>query len=258
MRRILLAFTMITLLATSAAHAAPRGEAAQNAAARANANDLEIVPIYDPIEPFNRAVFQFNRGIDFMILKPVVWSYEHLLPQILRDTVSAFLDNLKAPVVMLNSALQADWPVFETSLHRFVINSTLGVLGLVDVASHLGLDPVSADFGQTLGKWGVGHGFYVVLPIIGPSSVRDGVGIVGDTAADPFYWVWLDAEQDALIWTRAGLTAVDRRYKLGDDYDNIMNNAVDPYVTFRSIYVQRRAYMVQGNTVDAYGEAEGR
>ena len=217
---------------------------------------VEVTPINDPIEPFNRAVFQFNNFVDFLILKPVTFVYKNALPGFVRSSVSSLLDTLGQPIVMLNSLLQGDFGTFETSVHRFVVNATLGLGGLNDVATELGIGPAKADFGQTLGVWGLDHGFYVVLPILGSSSLRDGTGEAVDAVADPFNAVWRDSETYWPIYTRMGLTAVDARYKYGDAYDDVMKNAVDPYVTFRSMYVQRRAYLVQGKAVDAYGEAE--
>ncbi len=217
---------------------------------------IEVMPINDPIEPFNRAVFQFNKGVDFLLLKPATFVYKNALPGFIRNSVSSVLDTLGQPIVMLNSLLQGDWRMFERSLHRFVVNATLGLGGLNDVATHLGIGPANADFGQTLGVWGADHGFYLVLPIFGSSSLRDGTGEVVDAFADPFNAYFNNTETYWPIVTRAGLSAVDARYKYGDAYDDVMENAVDPYVTFRSLFVQRRAYMVQGNTADAYGEAE--
>lgn len=216
--------------------------------------------INDPIEPFNRAVFQFNRGIDFLVIKPVTTVYTTIIPQFIRNGVSNFLVNLGTPVVMFNSLLQGDWTGFETSLHRLVINTTLGMGGVNDVAKHLNIQPVHADFGQTLGKWGLGQGFYVVLPIIGPSSLRDGTGrVVDGFALDPYNVVFMDSGTEWPIYARAGLTVLDTRARYGKEYDDIMRNAVDPYVTFRSMYAQRRNYVVQGKNAkgyDAYGAAD--
>lgn len=250
MRSLLVAALFLGLLAP-AAHAAPNADVSAK-----NAPVVTVSPINDPIEPFNRAVFQFNRFVDFIVLKPITTVYTTIFPQFVQDSVTSFLRNLGTPVVMLNTALQGDWNGFETSLHRLVINTTLGVGGLVDVASDLNLQPVSADFGQTLGKWGVGHGFYVVLPIIGPSSLRDGGGRVVDAFADPYNLAFMNSDNEWPIWARAGLSVLDARARYGADYDRTMRNAVDPYVTFRSIYSQNRAYMVQDKGVDAYAAAE--
>lgn len=217
---------------------------------------IEVTPINDPIEPFNRAVFQFNKYVDLIVLKPVTYVYKNALPGFVRSSVSSLLDTLGQPIVMLNALLQGDGKTFENSIHRFVINATLGLGGLNDVASSLGVPAANADFGQTLGVWGAGHGFYLVLPILGSSSLRDGVGEGVDAVADPFNIIWSDSETYWPIYTRMGLTAIDARYKYGDAYDDVMKNAVDPYVTFRSMYVQRRAYLVQGKAVDSYDQVE--
>lgn len=218
---------------------------------------VEVTPINDPIEPFNRAVFQFNKYVDLIVLKPVTTVYKTVFPQFVQNSVTSFLGNLGAPVEMLNQALQGNWSGFENTLHRFVINTTLGIGGLNDVASQIGVpDKDSGDFGQTLGVWGVGHGFYLVLPIIGPSSLRDGVGRVADIYADPYNQIFWDSETEWPVYARGGLVVLDSRARYGDKYDQIMRTSVDPYVTFRSIYAQRRAYLVQDKSVDAYGAAE--
>lgn len=217
---------------------------------------VEVSPIYDPIEPFNRAVFQFNRFIDFILLKPVTKVYTTITPEFAQTGVTNFLSNLGEPVTMLNKLLQGDFEGFRTSTSRLYINSVFGVLGLVDTADKMGIHSVNADFGQTLGKWGVGHGAYLVLPLMGPSSVRDGAGRVVDTFTDPYNLVFLDSETEWPLYARAGLTVVDARARYGDEIDRTMKTAVDPYVTFRSIYAQRRAYVVQDKSIDVYGDAE--
>lgn len=227
-------------LATAPAHAQPINTKGANPAV------VEVNPINDPIEPFNRAVFQFNYFVDSVLLKPVTTVYKAVLPQFAEDGVSNFLSNLLTPVKLLNEILQGDWYGADITVRRFFVNSTLGLGGLIDVASYHGLTPAEqADFGQTLGKWGAGHGFYLVLPIIGPSSGRDAVGRVGDIVADPINWALWNSDHEWLLWTRAGLTVIDTRARYGSTYDDIMKNATDPYVTFRSIYSQRRAYLVQ-------------
>ena len=217
---------------------------------------VEVSPIYDPIEPFNRAVFQFNRFVDWAVLKPITQVYTFVTPEFAQTGVTNFLSNLGEPVTMLNKALQGDWIGLRTATSRLYINSVFGVLGLVDTADYMGIKQVNADFGQTLGKWGVGHGAYLVLPIMGPSSVRDGTGRVVDTFTDPYNIMFMDAETEWPIYARAGLTAIDARARYGDEIDRTMKTAVDPYVTFRSIYAQRRAYVVQDKSVDAYADAE--
>lgn len=251
MRRLFFALFVLGLVTAPIAHAAP---------AKASAPVVvEVSPINDPIEPFNRAVFQFNKYVDMAILKPVTSVYEFLIPGFVRRGISNLLTNLNSPIVMANSLLQGDLANFELTLRRFVVNSTLGLGGINDVATAIKMPMnVKSDFGQTLGVWGAGHGFYLVLPVVGPSSARDGTGRAVDTVADPFNIVWHDSETEWPIYTRAGLSVIDARSKNGRAYDDVMKNAVDPYVTFRSIYVQNRSYMVQHQASDSYGAAEGR
>lgn len=217
---------------------------------------VEVSPIYDPIEPFNRAVFQFNRFVDFILLKPVATIYTTITPDFAQRGVTNFLSNLSEPVTLLNTALQGDWDGFGTTFKRLYINTVYGLGGLFDVGQTMGFQKVNADFGQTMGKWGAGHGFYLVLPVIGPSSLRDGSGRVVDAFTDPYNIVFMDSETEWPIYARAGMVAVDARARFGDEFDRTMKTAVDPYVTFRSIYAQRRAYVVQDKSVDAYGAAE--
>jgi len=218
---------------------------------------VEVTPIPDPIEPFNRAVFQFNRGVDFLILNPAATACKKILPQFARDSIDSFLSNLASPIYMANELLQWDIKDFDIVLRRFVVNSTLGMGGLIDVAGYHGLPaPAPEDFGQTMGKWGADHGIYVVLPVIGSSSLRDGTGFLVDSYADPFNSWARNTDRDWALYTRGGVAAVNKRAKIGESYNDIMQNAVDPYVTFRSIYKQNRDYLIQDQAVDSYADAE--
>ncbi|MDB5478052.1 MAG: hypothetical protein JWM96_547 [Alphaproteobacteria bacterium] len=212
--------------------------------------------INDPIEPFNRAVFGFNRFVDYIVINPVTKAYTFVTPTFVQHGVTSFLSNLGQPIVLLNTALQGDWQGFSHTMRRFVMNSTFGVAGLYDLASQRRMPLVDADFGQTLGKWGVGHGFFLMLPILGPSSGRDATGRVVDTLADPYNIAFTASDTEWPIYARAGLTVVDARARYGDEIDRINKTAVDPYVTFRSIYSQRRAYMVQDRSANPYGKQD--
>lgn len=249
--RILSAALLSFTLLTAPAFAVPK-----DSVSKGKPLAVEVSPIYDPIEPFNRAVFQFNRFVDFLILKPVTKVYTTVTPEFAQHGVTNFLGNLGEPINMLNNLLQGNWGGLETSFKRLYVNTVFGGLGLVDVADNMGFHKAKADFGQTLGKWGAGHGMYLVLPIMGPSSVRDGAGNVVDAFADPYNIMFMDAETEWPIYARMGLTAIDLRARYGDEYDRTMKTAVDPYVTFRSIYAQRRAYLVQDKDTDAYADAE--
>jgi phospholipid-binding lipoprotein MlaA len=202
--------------------------------------------VYDPIEPFNRAVFAFNQGIDFIILKPLATGYKNFIPGFIQTSVSSFLHNLSSPIILLNDALQGDWVGVDNTIRRFFVNSTLGMAGLIDVASYHGLTATPReDFGQTLGYYGVGEGPYVVLPIFGPSNLRDAFGRIVDTLTDPYNMIAHDAEQDGLLIGRAGLTTIDTRATLLGPYDDMVAASIDPYNTVRSAYTQQRTYAVQ-------------
>lgn len=189
----------------------------------------------DPIEGFNRAIFTFNQGVDTVLIRPIAWGYKYIMPQYGEERVTSFFTNLGEPVNFLNSGLQGDSDQAFNSLFRFLINSSVGVAGLYDQAQYAGLPYRREDFGQTLGAWGVDHGFYLVLPLLGPSSGRDGVGRVVDMFSDPFNYINDDVTRIALtagkvIETRAGLLEIT------DQFDQ----AIDPYATYRSAYLQRR------------------
>jgi phospholipid-binding lipoprotein MlaA len=249
--RILSSALVVLMLTTSAVSAAPT-----KAPVKSEPAVVEVSPIYDPIEPFNRAVFQFNRFIDFLILKPVTKVYTTVTPDIAQTGVTNFLSNLGEPVNLLNNLLQGNWLGARKTFERAYINTVYGVLGFIDVAEEMGIHKQNADFGQTMGKWGVGHGMYLVLPVMGPSSARDGSGLLVDAFVDPYNQAFMDSETEWPIYARAGLTVIDARARYGDEIDRTMKNAVDPYVTFRSIYAQRRAYVVQDKSIDSYGDAE--
>ena len=195
----------------------------------------------DPLEPLNRSVFEFNQVVDGIIIRPVAAGYRAITPQPVRNHVGNVADNLFEPLSMVNSLLQGDVQGGMKNFWRFVINSTVGLAGINDVASTAGLSENREDFGQTLAVWGVGSGPYIVLPILGPSNGRDTVGIVTDWFINPVNYAVDDG------WTSAGIAAgqaVVRRERLLDPIDDINASSIDPYATFRSIYEQRRAAQI--------------
>jgi phospholipid-binding lipoprotein MlaA len=204
----------------------------QVAAARVEAND--------PIEPFNRWIFDINEGFDLLLLKPVAVIYREVVPDPLRDNVRNVLTNLRAPVSVANDVLQGDVKGAGDTAARFLVNSTIGFAGLADVASEIGKPPRDEDFGQTLAVWGVGEGPYVVLPLLGPSTVRDTAGLVVDGVADPVNIYLRNNDLNALVFARAGLSAVDTRSRLIEVIDDLKVNSIDYYATVRSLYRQRR------------------
>ncbi len=191
----------------------------------------------DPLEPVNRAVFGLNELVDVMLLGPVSEAYGEL-PSPVRTGVRNVLDNLRAPVTFVNDLLQGERDRAGTTFARFFINSTLGVFGLFDIASELGHPQHKEDFGQTLAVWGVGDGPFLMLPLLGPSTLRDLGGLAVDQLAlDP----WNTVAGGELRAARVGSEAIDTRHRLDPVIRDVRRNSLDPYATVRSAYAQRRA-----------------
>ncbi|MCB1538620.1 MAG: VacJ family lipoprotein [Rhodospirillales bacterium] len=200
--------------------------------------------VSDPLEPVNRVTMSFNRVLDKVVFNPLDTVYRTLVPQIGRDAVHNVLANLKSPVYLANELLQGDLKGAGTVVQRFMINTFVGGGGLVDVAAKTGMPGEPEDFGQTLAVWGVGNGPYIVWPILGPSTLRDSAGFVGDIAMDPIYWYARNTDKPGLQWTRAGLTLVDAKDRTRDVMDDVYRNSGDPYAVLKSIYIQRRNAMI--------------
>ncbi|HEY1097259.1 MAG TPA: VacJ family lipoprotein [Alphaproteobacteria bacterium] len=218
---------------------------------------------YDPLEPFNRSVFWFNKYVDMLLIKPVAQGYKWAVPYPVRTGVHNFLGNLAAPVSFLNEILQGDFAGADIVIRRFVMNTLFGMGGFIDAAEMHGVGPIAReDFGQTLGAWGVGPGPYLVLPIIGPSNLRDVTGRVVDIFTDPLNLWAMDQNHDWIPISRAILSGIDTRASLLGPYDDIMKNSVDPYSSFRSIYSQNRSFAVgdrvytEGGAMDDYTMTE--
>jgi len=200
--------------------------------------------VNDPLESSNRAVFKANEAVDRAVIKPVAEGYQAVLPQWVRDRIRNFLNNLTEPRVFINDFLQVRINAAGTTFVRFLVNSTAGVLGLFDVATGLNLPRQTGDFGQTLARWGVGEGPYLVLPIFGPSNVRDAVGLVGDLFTD-FYanpGGQLITGTDSTGWNVGeGVTSgVDLRARNLDTVDKMQASSLDNYAQMRSISRQHR------------------
>ncbi len=190
----------------------------------------------DPLESFNRKVFGFNEALDSNIIQPVARAYRDTLPQPVRTGVSNFFGNLRDLWSAVNSVLQAKPGPAVENTGRFLINTTVGIYGLFDVATHLGIERHSEDFGQTLGRWGVPTGPYVVLPLFGPSTVRDGVGLIPDSRGNLLNQVD-DVSDRNVLWTT---NLVDRRAQLLPLTDQADRVALDKYTFTRDAYLQKR------------------
>ena len=194
----------------------------------------------DPLEPLNRGIYTFNDAVDKAVLKPVATGYRAVLPQLVRTGVSNFFSNLDDITVIVNNLLQLKIPQAVSDTGRFVINTTIGVLGLFDVATHFGLEKHNEDFGQTLGYWGLGSGPYLVLPFLGPSSFRDGVGRLVDKQTDVV--VNLDHIRTRnQFW---GTRVINTREQLLDSEKVLDAAAIDRYAFIRDAYLQRRRNLV--------------
>ena len=195
----------------------------------------------DPWEPFNRSVFEFNEGLDAYVLKPVVAGYRFVLPEFVREGIYNFFSNYNDIYTALNNLLQGKPDYAFNDLMRVVVNTTMGLGGLIDLATPGGLEKHKEDFGQTFGVWGVPSGPYVVLPFFGPSSVRDTFGTVADLETDYLFKYIPDV---GLRNSLTGLRVVNARntyYEAGDLLDGA---AIDKYSFLRDAYIQRRKYQI--------------
>ena len=201
----------------------------------------------DPLEPVNRVVFSFNNIFDRLILRPIAVVYKGLMPEFIRNRVTYSLNNLSMPITAVNNILQGELRKAGVSTSRFLINSTVGVLGFFDPASSMGLESKSEDFGQTLTVWGVPSGPYLVLPFIGPSNPRDFTGLLSTSLLDPMYQVGGGSTSSSLRSYRMGTGAVDFRSQNIEVFDDLLNNSIDHYAAVRSFYSQSRESQAADN-----------
>jgi phospholipid-binding lipoprotein MlaA len=192
----------------------------------------------DPYEPMNRAIFAFNEGLDVVILKPLAVWYTFFVPfQDARDTIRRVIDNASLPWTAINEVFQGEWSRAGTSTTRFLINTTLGIGGMIDWATRWGYEQHSEDFGLTLARrFGFSEGPYLVLPVFGPRNVRDTFGLIGDSVGDPVGWIL--PFPGGLV--RSGVDGIDTRSRHITDLEQLRRDSVDFYATLRSISRQRR------------------
>jgi phospholipid-binding lipoprotein MlaA len=203
----------------------------------------------DRFERFNRSVYKFNTALDHAILRPVARQYVKVTPQTVRTGVNNVLTNLAYPVTLVNNFLQGKLTDGMTDVARFLVNSTIGIGGLFDPASGMGLDRHQADFGQTMGRWGMHSGPYLMLPFLGPSTVRDAFGLVPDyLLLHEIETVKLFDNNQYVQWSLFAIGTVNRRSQLLDE-DHILDSAYDPYAFLRNVYLQRRDYLIHDGNV---------
>lgn len=193
--------------------------------------------VWDPLEPMNRLVFSVNEALDFVVFRPVAWVYNRVAPDPVILAMRRFFENLREPVVIANDVLQLSFKDAAEAVGRFGVNTTIGLLGFLDPATGMGLEHHRADFGQTLHSYGLGPGPYVVLPLLGPSTMRDGFGEVVDTLMAPQGYLLPQTASLALTGTKA----LVKREDLLTPVDELKAASVDYYVALRSAHYQRRA-----------------
>jgi phospholipid-binding lipoprotein MlaA len=199
----------------------------------------------DPLEPTNRVFYAVNNGIDTVILRPLAVAYRYAVPPVVRNPIHNVLVNMSSPVTFVDDVSQAKPRRAGDTFMRFVINTTVGVAGLFDVASGWGYPAHETDFGVTLALWGVPQGPFLFLPVLGPSNPRDALGFGVDTVVDPFFWPPNGGGFNTFRITRTAVSAVDARERVLNDTDQIDKTALDPYATYRSLYRQHRASVIQ-------------
>ena len=204
------------------------------------AHPARAASLSDPLEPFNRAMYTFNDVFDRALLKPLATGYRYVIPSPVRRGVGNFFYNLRAPTTFINDLLQGKPSRARQTLDRFLLNSSIGLFGLIDIATPLGKPPHEEDYGQTLAVWGVPSGPYIVLPFLGPSTMRDSIGKIPEFyIADPLW----DPGNLTVTVTRFGLRLIDLRSRLLG-VDRILQMQVDPYLFLRETYLQQRSAQI--------------
>lgn len=195
--------------------------------------------VYDPFEPVNRVTFQVNRTADKYLLRPVAVAYDAVTPRLVKTGIKNFFSNLESPIIIVNDLLQGKFIQGMSDIGRFITNSTLGIGGLFDPATPMGMRVNDEDLGQSMATWGVGRGPYIVLPLFGPRTMRSAVGLIGDGYLHPLIWMDNSSVRSKL----RGLYIIhERSMLLGIDQQ--IEEAFDPYALLRDAYVQRREYLV--------------
>jgi len=206
--------------------------------------------VNDPLEPVNRVIFEFNEILQDMFLRPVTKFYNRTVPPNFREGLSNFIDNLSTPVVLANDILQGEFERALQTFGRFFVNSTVGILGLADVAAELGVERHEEDFGQTLGSYGVGEGFYLVLPILGSSNPRDAVGkFLVDGYFDPLGLYLDNIDEDDWILVRSAVEGLDEYAGIVDELEQVKKTSVDYYAAVRSLYRQKRKALISNGSI---------
>jgi phospholipid-binding lipoprotein MlaA len=255
-------------MATNARRSIIAAALAASLVAGCSSGDTGAAEVWDPIETPNRFVFSLNRAVDIIAIRPVAVMYRDWVPDRAQKSVRSALDNLGEPVTAINEVFQGDPSRAGITMVRFLVNSTVGLAGLFDVAAMMGFERTKTDAGQTIGLWaGKGvepenGGFYLVLPLVGPSNARDATGLMVDYAIDPFQILPIAFNWDFFYFTapKFALNVVDYRSRTMFALDDIEKNSVDYYAALRSAYTQNRAEVIRAkrDKTDTKAELERR
>jgi phospholipid-binding lipoprotein MlaA len=209
-------------------------------------------PNPDPFEVINRPIYQFNNITDKYLLRPAGRGYNFITPRLLRNGISNFFDNITYPGTVINGFLQAEFKQGFSDTGRFVLNSTLGLLGFVDVASQAGLARHDEDFGQTFAVWGIPSGPYIMVPLLGPRTVRSGIGTFADVRVNPLIQYDNSSVRDKLLilWT------IESRASLVGP-DEVIFDAFDPYLFVRDAYLQNRKFLINNGAISSQDFGDG-
>jgi phospholipid-binding lipoprotein MlaA len=218
-------------------------------ATRPPASDIEATQEFnennDPFEPANRVSFAINDGLDTYVLAPVARAYRYAIPGVIRRPIHNVLQNITTPVLFINDVAQTKPRRAGDTFMRFIINTTVGVGGVFDVASGWGYPFHDNDFGLTMALWGIPEGPFLFLPLLGPSNPRDAAGYGVDIVFDPLTWAPTGYGIVTANYARQGVAIIDTRSNLLDEVDAIKKTALDPYATFRSLFRQNRENTVE-------------
>ena len=224
-----------------------------------NTNADEKYTANECFEKFSRGTLKFNQALDRAIFKPIAKGYR-VLPQPIRTGTNNFVSNLRSLLTFSNNVLQGDLKSAGNTIGRFAINTTVGIIGIFDPASKMGFEKKSReDFGQTLGVWGADTGCYFVLPVLGPTTTRDAVGLIGNVFVDPVYHLTHNSETDIIVGNEnlsehnyyyyRGTDAVDFRSKNIESFESLEENSIDFYASLKSLYLQNRQQRILNSPI---------
>ncbi len=231
--------------AESAAKGQSRPAGPAIAQAKTDAEDIN-----DPLESVNRVIFDFNEVIQDALLRPIVYFYNDTVPATMRQGISNFLDNLSTPVTLANDILQGEFNRALQTIGRALVNSTIGIFGVADVAGELGVERHAEDFGQTLAVYGFEEGFYLVLPVLGPSNPRDAIGkLLVDPYFDPIGLYLSNTDRDEIGYGVTALEGVEEYSRVVEELDQVKKTSVDYYAAIRSLYRQKRKTEINNGSI---------